>query len=176
MKPFYYITIGVLLTLTTIGFFAFREAKSDSTTGTISITKHIESNDPACLQMFYYIGQYADTFGIPKKYAYGIANAETNYKGPFDWTYKHNLGSYAGALGPMQIMPSTAAFINKEKVSNIKLRNDIKYNVKTSMKLLKYLYNQYGDWKLVFGAYNTGHPCVNGYAIKVYNYSPDYIN
>ena len=175
MKPFYYITIGILLTLTTIGFFAFKEAKSDLNNGTISITKELEPNDPACLQMFYYIEQYADSFDIPKKYAFGIANAETNYNGPFDWNYKPNLTSYCGAQGPMQIMPTTAAFINKEKVTGLKLKNDIKYNVKTSMKLLRYLHNQYGDWKLVFGAYNTGHPCVNAYANKVYKFDPEWI-
>jgi len=172
MKPFYYITIGVVLTLATICFFAFSIETKDNT---ISITKELEPNDPSCLQMYFYIDQYSDSFNIPKKYAFGIANAETNYKGPFDWTYTHKKTSYCGAQGPMQIMPTTAAFINKEKVSNIKLKNDIKYNVKTSMKLLRHLYDTYGDWKLVFGAYNTGRPCVNGYAVKVYNYDPKWL-
>jgi len=54
------------------------------------------------------------------------------------------------------------------------LRTDIEYNVKTSMKLLRRLYKIHGDWKLVFGAYNTGRPCVNGYAHKVYNHQLDW--
>jgi soluble lytic murein transglycosylase-like protein len=55
-------------------------------------------------------------------------------------------------------------------VSKEKLRTDIKYNVYTSMKLLRKLYDLRGNWKLVFGEYNTGRPCVNGYAERVYNY------
>jgi hypothetical protein len=38
------------------------------------------------------------------------------------------------------------------------------------MKVLRKLYNKYGDWKTVFGCYNTGRPCVNGYAVRVYNH------
>ena len=38
--------------------------------------------------------------------------------------------------------------------------------------MLKKLKRIHGDWKLAFGAYNTGRPCVNGYAEKVYNYTP----
>jgi len=51
-----------------------------------------------------------------------------------------------------------------------KLKGDIAYNVMTSMKLLRTLYDKYGDWKTVFGAYNTGRPMVNQYALDVYNY------
>ena len=47
---------------------------------------------------------------------------------------------------------------------------DIDFNVECSLKLLRQLYDRYGDWKLVFGAYNTGKPIVNEYAINVYNY------
>ena len=51
---------------------------------------------------------------------------------------------------------------------------DIKYNVYTSMKLLRILFDKNGDWKTVFGEYNTGRPCINGYSHKVYNYKPDW--
>jgi soluble lytic murein transglycosylase len=158
-----------------ITLYSFRDIKSNSSNGTISITKEIDSKDPSCLQMYYYIDMYSDSFKIPKKFAFGIANIESSYNGPFHWNYNHKLKSPAGALGPMQVMPSTAKFINQEKVSTHKLRNDIKYNVRTSMKLLHHLYEKYGDWKLVFGAYNTGRPCVNGYSKKVYNFQPNWI-
>jgi hypothetical protein len=63
-------------------------------------------------------------------------------------------------------------WINKESVTKQKLKTDIEYNVKTSMKLLKILYRQHKNWKLAFGAYNTGRPMINKYAIDVYNFNP----
>lgn len=127
-------------------------------------------NVPPCLQMHYSIEKYADKYDIPKRFAYGIAKQETDYKGPFDWEYRQNLTSYAGAMGPMQIMPSTARMMwPGRKVTTDMLLNDIDFNVETSMKTLRHLYNTYGDWKVAFGAYNTGRPVINNYAIKVYN-------
>jgi len=125
---------------------------------------------PDCIKMYFYIKAYADTFNIPHKYAFGIANAETNYRGPLQMNYNPRQRSYSGALGPMQIMPSTASLIEGKAISKHKLKNDVEYNVKLSMKILRILYNKYGDWKLVFGAYNTGRPIINKYAIKVFNY------
>jgi len=130
----------------------------------------VSRTDPPCLQMYYYIEKYADSFNIPKRFAYGIASSETGYKGPFHWKYKHNQTSGAGAQGAMQVMVATAKYINHETVSASKLRNDIEYNVMTSMKLLRKLHNLYGDWKTTFGAYNCGYPCINGYAIRVHNH------
>ena len=140
----------------------------------VRIPESIDQASPPCLQMYNYIRAYADTFDIPLRYAFGIANTETSYKGPFHWKYNPAQTSCAGAVGPMQVMVSTARWINKDNVSKEKLRTDIKYNVYTSMKLLRKLFIKNRDWKLAFGEYNTGRPCVNGYAIKVYNYKPNW--
>jgi hypothetical protein len=43
------------------------------------------------------------------------------------------------------------------------------------MKILRHLHNTYSNWKIAFGAYNTGRPIVNQYAIDVYNYNPEKI-
>ena len=72
----------------------------------------------------------------------------------------------------MQVMVSTARWINKDQVTKERLRTDIQYNVFTSMKLLRKLFIKNNDWKLAFGEYNTGRPCLNNYAYKVYNYNP----
>lgn len=134
----------------------------------------ITKNSPPCLQMYYAIEKYAKEYEIPLDYAYGIAFCETRYKGPFDWKYNHTQSSCAGAVGPMQIMPQYAhpyiegPFTRKELMTNIDM------NVRVSMQMLRKLKNIHGDWKLVFGAYNTGRPCVNGYAIHVYNYKPNF--
>jgi soluble lytic murein transglycosylase-like protein len=128
--------------------------------------------DPPSIQMYYYIEKYSQKYKIPRNYAYGIAHKETQYGGPFDWDYKPAQTSHSGAVGPMQVMVSTSKFINKETVTKEKLRTDIRYNVRTSMKTLRYLKNQYGDWKTALGCYNTGRPTVNQYALNVYNYQP----
>jgi soluble lytic murein transglycosylase-like protein len=152
-----------------------QSAAFGTSTDSIVLKKKIVNTDPPCLQMYYYIEQYTDSFNIPKDYAYGIAYAETRYNGPFHWKYNPKQTSSVGAVGPMQVMPSTAAYINGVgKVSISKLKSDIAYNIMTSMKLLRRLHDKYGDWKTVFGAYNTGRPCINRYALNVYNYKPNW--
>lgn len=129
----------------------------------------ITSNSPPCVQVFYAIEKYSEQYRIPKNFAYGIAYEETRYKGPFQWDYVHAQTSSAGAVGPMQIMYTTAQFLfPKRKFSKEELRTDIDFNVECSMKLLRHLHDRYGDWKLVFGAYNTGRPLINQYAENVF--------
>lgn len=137
---------------------------------TIRNSNAIKSTDPPCLQLYYYIDKYSDTFDIPKRFAFGIANAETGYRGPLHFSYKHSQTSCAGAVGPMQVMTATARWINKDNISTEYLKNNIRYNVYTSMKYLRKLHNKNKNWKVSFGEYNTGYPCVNDYAKKVFNY------
>lgn len=136
----------------------------------VRIPDRIDKTSPPSLQMYKYIKAYADTFNIPMRYAFGVAHAETRYCGPFHWKYNPAQTSCSGALGPMQILLSTARYLNKDNVSRETLKTDIKYNVRTSLKYLRILHNRYKRWDLVFGYYNTGYPQVNGYAHKVLNY------
>lgn len=119
------------------------------------------------VQMYYYIKKYSKQYDIPTKYAFSVAYIESLYRGPCDKNYKHNVTSYCGALGPMQIMPATAKLIYGKTVNKAQLKNDIDFNVKTSMMLLQILHNKYNNWGVVFGAYNTGKPYVNNYARRV---------
>ncbi len=129
-------------------------------------------SSPPCIQVHNCIEKYAEQYDIPIKYAYGVAYQETRYTGPFDWKYDHAQVSTAGAVGPMQIMFQTARMLFPNKnFSKEDLKNDIDFNVHCSMKLLKRLYDKYGNWKLVFGAYNTGRPLVNQYAENVYKFT-----
>jgi soluble lytic murein transglycosylase-like protein len=131
---------------------------------------HIEwQKDVPSIQMYFAIKKYAKEYNIPEEYGFGIAFVETGYKGPLHFDYDHKQTSSAGALGPMQVMPNTAKLINGTKPTNEKLKSDIDYNVKTSMKLLRHLKDKYGDWLIVFGCYNTGKPIINSYARKVFN-------
>jgi soluble lytic murein transglycosylase-like protein len=163
------IKIGLVVGAVAVTTFTVTKPEKE-TPQVVRIPDSIDQGSPPSLQMYRYIKSYADTFNIPVRFAFGIANAETGYKGPFHWKYNPAQISSAGAVGPMQVMVSTARHINKDGVSKEKLRTNIKYNIYTSMKLLRKLYNMYGNWKTVFGAYNTGRPCVNGYAHKVYNH------
>jgi soluble lytic murein transglycosylase-like protein len=144
------------------------------TTQEARIPDSIDQGSPPSLKMYKYIKAYADTFNIPINYAFGIAHAETRYCGPFQWKYNHAQTSCSGAEGPMQILLSTARYLNKDNVSRERLRTDIEYNVKTSMGYLRRLYNRYKSWPIVFGYYNTGYPQVNGYARKVINHKIDW--
>lgn len=123
---------------------------------------NVESPTP--ILMYEYLEKYSDEYDIPKYVAYNIAYKETTYRGPFDWRYNPHRTSCVGALGPMQIMPSTSDWINKVEYSNDKIMKDIRLNIETSMKLLRKLHNIYGDWAIVCGCYNTGRPMINEYA------------
>lgn len=126
-------------------------------------------NSAPSIQMYFYIKKYATEFDIPEAYAFSLAYQETRYGGPLDLDYNHKQTSFAGALGPMQIMPATAKLIYGESVPKTKLMSDINLNVMISMKLLRRLYDKYDNWGLVFGAYNTGRPMINGYARNILN-------
>ena len=128
--------------------------------------ENIVNSTPA-IQMYFYIKKYAEEFSIPEPYAFSLAYQETRYRGPLDLKYNHKQKSYAGALGPMQIMPATAKLIYGMTIPKYKLMSDINLNVMISMKLLRRLHNKYNDWGLVFGAYNTGRPCINRYARNI---------
>jgi len=144
--------------------------------GIVKISSNeINESSPSCLKMYYSIMKWSSIYKIPRPYAFGIAKKETSYDGPFHWKYKHTQTSCVGAIGPMQIMPSTADLMWKgTKVSRTKLMNDVDFNVRTSMKLLRNLHDKYNDWKVVFGCYNTGRPMINQYAIDVFNHKPEW--
>jgi len=128
-------------------------------------------NVPKCMIMYEMVEKYSDIYEIPKYIAYNVAWKETRYEGPFDWTWIPEQGSYAGALGPMQIMPATGRSIyNKimgfeDQITNDDLRNNIELNVMISMKILRRSYDKYEDWAIVCGKYNTGKVMVNEYAL-----------
>jgi soluble lytic murein transglycosylase-like protein len=133
-----------------------------------------ENYPPVSLKMYEIIEELSSKYNIPKHIAYNVAYMETRYKGPFDWKYNPYLTSYAGAEGPMQIMPTTANGIHKSKIDIKTLRTDLRLNIETSMKLLRRLYDKYGNWSLVCGYYNTGRPIINNYALFCSNNS-DYL-
>jgi len=118
--------------------------------------------------------KHAKAYHIPLDYAFGIAHSETNYESPFDFSYDHDVSSTAGAVGPMQVMLNTAKYVWKcDTISKEHLKNDIDFNVETSMKVLSYYKSKHHDWLKAFGAYNSGKPIINEYARNVYKYRFD---
>ena len=121
-------------------------------------------NSPYCLQMYSSIEKYSEIYKVPKYVAYNVAYLETKYQGPFDWDYHGRLTSYAGAVGPMQIITKWAHKYAGRRITEKELRSNIDLNVMISMKMLRARYDMYKDWALSCGGYNTGSPVVSEYA------------
>lgn len=165
----YMIVIGVLMT--PIAFLLISSSTAKKETVMIASGSSSSMNLPPCIEMHNCIEKYSKKYDIPKRYAYGVAFKETRYQGAFHWNYNPKQTSCVGAVGPMQIMYTTAQMMWKDrKFTKVDLKDNIDFNVETSMKLLRHLYDRYKDWKIVFGCYNTGKPMVNQYAIDVYNF------
>lgn len=129
------------------------ESRLDVATGTVS------------LQMYESIEHWSDSFEIPKYIAYNVAYLETRYKGPFDFRYNPYQKSFAGAVGPMQIIPRWAHKYAGRRLTEKELKTNIDLNVKISMQMLHRWYSIHHDWASACGAYNSGRPIKNHYAI-----------
>lgn len=145
----------------------YNRCSSPIQTEDIEFRKRITINDPPSLQLYFHIQKYAKKYNIPLEYAYGLAYQETRWCGPFHWKYNHSQTSPVGAVGPLQVMIATANGVWGRKVDIDSLKNNIELNVHTSMKLLRLLKDRHKDWKLVFGAYNSGKPIINQYALDI---------
>ena len=71
-----------------------------------------------------------------------------------------NLTSWAGAVGPWQLMPAEATRLGL-KLSPYDERTDYYKSTQAAATLLKELFDKYGDWLLVVAAYNGGAGRVN---------------
>ena len=123
------------------------------------------ANGTISLQMYESIEHWSDSFNIPKYVAYNVAWLETRYEGPFDFDYNPYLKSSAGAVGPMQIITKWAHKFAGRRLSEKELKTNIDLNVKISMQMLRKWYSIHHDWTLACGAYNSGSPIRNDYAV-----------
>ena len=117
------------------------------------------------LQMYESIEHWSDSFNIPKHIAYNVAWLETRYQGPFHFDYNPYQKSSAGAVGPMQIITRWAKPYVRKRLTEKELKTNIDLNVKISMQMLRKWYSIHHDWTLACGAYNSGSPIRNDYAI-----------
>ena len=123
------------------------------------------ANGSISLQMYESIEHWSDSFNVPKYVAYNVAYQETGYRGPFHFNYNPYQTSSAGAVGPMQIITIYAHTYAGRRLSEKELKTNIDLNVKISMQMLRVWYNIYKDWELAAGAYNSGQPIRNNYAV-----------
>jgi soluble lytic murein transglycosylase-like protein len=127
----------------------------------------ISEDAPPSLRLYNYIIKYSKEYDVPMDIAFGVANHETGYRGPFHWAYNPRLTSSANAYGAMQIQVPTANSFSDYKVTKNDLLNNLELNVELSMRILSYLKNKYNSWELALGAYNTGRPMLNSYASSI---------
>ncbi len=110
------------------------------------------------------IEYYCKDYSIDITLVYSIINVESSFN--------PNAVSPKGAIGLMQVLPSTAQFISTkldEKDYDLK---EPKTNIRFGCYYIKYLLNKYGERDTAVCAYNAGEGKVNEW-LKNQNYSKD---
>ena len=112
------------------------------------------------------IYNYSMQYNIKPELIASVINAESSFK--------ENSVSKKGAVGLMQLMPSTAQWL-AEKLDmdfNNELLANPDYNINLGTYYLEYLFNKFEDTKVVLCAYNAGEGVVKSW-LNNKNYSKD---
>jgi membrane-bound lytic murein transglycosylase D len=91
--------------------------------------------------------------GILKQYGIPV---EMKYLSVIESHLQSNLVSWAGAVGPWQLMDYEAKRFGLKVGGTGDERTDYIKSTHVACKLMKELYNEFGDWLLVVAAYNGG--------------------
>jgi membrane-bound lytic murein transglycosylase D len=86
---------------------------------------------------------------------YGLPR-ELKYLAVIESRLKPNSVSWAGAVGPWQLMPATARVLGLKVTRKYDERTNYYKSTQAAAKYLKDLYSEFGDWLLVIAAYNGG--------------------
>ena len=81
---------------------------------------------------------------------------ELKYLAVIESALNHNAVSHAGAVGPWQLMESTAKMMGLTVTRKNDDRKDWNKSTAAATKYLELLYSQLNDWLLVIAAYNSG--------------------
>lgn len=97
------------------------------------------------------VEKYSAEYAVPQEIIYSVIKAESSFRS--------DVVSIAGAIGLMQIMPTTYDDIAKRlgEVPNEGLLYDPETNIKYGTFYLRYLYDMFDNsWDIAFAAYNAG--------------------
>ena len=98
-----------------------------------------------------YVEVYAEAYGVPEGLVYAVIRTESSFDS--------GAVSPVGAVGLMQLMPSTFEWLTDDKLVE-HLESGMLYDPETNIKygtyFLSFLYDRYGDWELALAAYNGG--------------------
>ena len=98
-----------------------------------------------------YVEHYAKAYDLPPHLVYAVIRTESNFDS--------NAQSAAGAIGLMQLMPSTFRWITDD-VLRERLDDGMIYDPETNVRYgclyLRRLYDRYGEWSAALAAYNAG--------------------
>ena len=81
---------------------------------------------------------------------------ELKYLAVIESALNNNAVSHAGAVGPWQLMETTARMLGLTVTRKHDERRDIYKSTEAATKYLEFLYSELNDWLLVIAAYNSG--------------------
>lgn len=105
-----------------------------------------------------FVSASAAEFGVPEAVIYATIKTESGFDA--------DAVSYAGAVGLMQLMPSTFRWLTDDMLReglDSSLISDPATNIRYGTYMLSWLYGIYGNWNTVFAAYNAGVGNVNSW-------------
>ena len=88
--------------------------------------------------------------GVPESVIYAVIRTESNFK--------EDAVSWANAMGLMQLTYDTYdwVYFRRGQTADHDTILIPSYNIDAGCALLEWLWNRYGDWELVYAAYNAG--------------------
>ena len=106
-----------------------------------------------------FVEKYSELYNVPREIIYGVIKAESGFR-------SDAISDSAGAIGLMQIMPSTYEDIAERLLGEfaaVGLLYDPDTNIKYGTFYLRHLYDRFKSWELAYAAYNAGPSRVNAW-------------
>ncbi|NDC42937.1 MAG: hypothetical protein EBZ77_15530 [Chitinophagia bacterium] len=110
-------------------------------------SRTLSSVQTACNAPFAVIDNILDGRKMPR---------ELKYLAVIESALNNNARSHAGAVGPWQLMESTAKMLGLNVSRTVDERKDLAKSTDAASRYLDLLYNDLNDWLLVIAAYNSG--------------------